>query len=223
MRIKNIIFDFNGVLLWDSHIHEMVWKEYALKLRGTPLSQQELHDHFHGCTNKTCFTYLLGREVHGAELENLIEQRETLYKNLCLTMKDEFVLSPGAEQLLDLLVKKKIPHTIGTSAEKSNVDFFFQHLQLSKWFERNLVAYDDGSMPGKPAPDVYLKAAQLLHVSPADCVVVEDAPNGIQAAYRAGVGTIVALGPKETHAHLQKLPGVDFTVQKLSELIDFLQ
>jgi len=219
MQQKNVIFDFNGVLLWDSHLHELVWREYALKLRGTPLTHKELHDHFHGRNNKACFEYLLKREVLDKELQELIHERESTYKKLCLENKDEFVLSPGSKMLLDYLVKQKIPHTIATSAEKSNVDFFFKHLHLDTWFNIALVAYDDGSMPGKPAPDVYLKAANILHADPADCLVIEDAKSGIQAAYNAHIGTIVALGPREAHPVLQKLPGVSSVITNLGELL----
>lgn len=222
MQIKNVIFDFNGVLLWDSHLHELVWKEYALKLRGTPLTDQELHAHFHGYTNKACFEYLLGRSVLGKELADLINERERFYRELCLQMKDEFVLSPGAIQFLDKLVEKNIPHTIATSSEKSNVDFFFQHLNLKKWFDRKIVAYDDGSMPSKPAPDIYLKAVRLLHANPNDCLVIEDAQSGIQAAHAAGVGTIIAITSKNHSKTEKKIPGVTSTINSLHDMLTFL-
>src|SRR5256886_15261095 len=61
-------------------------------------------------------------------------------------------------------------------------------------FRSAKIIYDDGSRPGKPAPDVYLAAARNIGVAPHECAVVEDAVSGIAAAHAAGIGYIVAIG-----------------------------
>ncbi len=70
----------------------------------------------------------------------------------------------------------------------------------------------------KPAPDIYLQAARNLAVAPAHCVVVEDSRSGIQAAYAAGIGHIIALGPSQGHAQLTCLEGVDKVVENLAQI-----
>ena len=216
---KGIIFDFNGVLWWDNHLQELSWREFSAKIRGTPLSDEEMAVHMHGRNNQYLQEYLAGRPVTGQELEQLIEEKEIAYRQLCLTQGENFKLSPGAIELLDFLVERHIPHTIATASGKSNLDFFIEHLKLGQWFNLNQIVYDDGSRPGKPAPDIYLQAAKNLDLSPAECVVVEDSHSGIQAAHAAQIGWIVALGPIDTHQQLASLKGVDAAIENLGQIL----
>lgn len=64
---------------------------------------------------------------------------------------------------------------------------------MERWFDPEKIVYDDGTLPGKPNPDIYLKAARTIGLAPSRCVVVEDAVSGIEAARRAGAGYIVAM------------------------------
>jgi beta-phosphoglucomutase-like phosphatase (HAD superfamily) len=119
--------------------------------------------------------------------------------------------------LLDFLVDHHIPHTIATGSGRTNIDFFVEHLSLNKWFDLDQVVYDDESRSGKPAPDVYLQAAGNLSLHPGSCVVVEDSRPGIQAAYAAGIGYIIALGPAGAHPHLAQLQGVNEAIENLHQ------
>ncbi len=80
------------------------------------------------------------------------------------------------------------------------------------------IVYDNGHRPGKPAPDIYLEAANRLELKPSQCVVVEDSQSGIEAAQAAGIGCIIALGPADTHDRLSKLKGVNEIVESLREI-----
>lgn len=213
-----IIFDFNGVLLWDTELHEQVWRDFSRMLRGTPLSPDEIRHRVHGRPNKTILEYILGKTLRENEAHKLIREKESRYRRLCLERPDEFTLSPGAEKLLDWLVEHNIPHTIATASEQVNVKFFIERLCLAKWFDPDKIVLDDGRLPGKPAPDIYLKAAENLDLSPSHCVVVEDSVSGIEAAYRAGIGRIYALGPKEQHQRLQALEGTCQAICHVGEI-----
>jgi beta-phosphoglucomutase-like phosphatase (HAD superfamily) len=136
---------------------------------------------------------------------------------MCLNFDGDFKLSPGSYELLDDLVKFKIPITIATASIKENVDFFVEHLELDRWFDVKKIVFDDWVSPGKPTPGPYISAAKQLNLSPQDCVVIEDSRSGIQAAHAAGVGWLVALGPVETHRTLAKLPGVDQVITHLGQ------
>lgn len=218
MPVQGLIFDFNGVLWWDSHLQEQAWSAFAARLRGRPLSTAEIAEHIHGRTNGHTLAYLLDRPVTGAELAALTEQKEATYRQLCLQQGAGFALSPGALDLLDYLVARAIPHTIATASEKNNLDFFVEHLRLDTWFDVGRIVYDDGRRPGKPAPDIYLAAAQRLGPPPARCAVIEDSLSGLAAAGQAGIGHIVALGPAGTHAALRRVPGVNRVIASLAEL-----
>lgn len=216
---KAMIFDFNGVLWWDAVLQEQSWGEYAQQTRGTAFSASEMAGYVHGRTNKDTFEYLLGRPVETDELIEFIDQKETIYRNLCLNAGPEFKLSPGAVDLLDFLVARGIPHTIATASERNNVDFFFQHLALDRWFDRDLVVHDNGTFPGKPAPDIYRMAAHKLGFPPADCVVVEDSLSGMAAANGAGIGKIIAMcSPGLAVEELKQVPGVSEVITNLAEL-----
>lgn len=64
---------------------------------------------------------------------------------------------------------------------------------MERWFALDKIIYNDGTIKGKPAPDFYLKAAKALQLNTQDCLVFEDAISGIQAAYNANIGKIVAI------------------------------
>ena len=218
MIFQGLIFDFNGVLWWDSHLQERAWRQFSQKVRGTPFSQQEMAIHVHGRNNQHSLEYLVGRPIKAGELDQLTQDKETIYRRLCLEQGEGFKLSPGAIELLDFLAANHILHTIATASEKTNLDFFVKHLDLARWFNLEQIVYDDGARPGKPAPDIYLQAAHNLAVAPAHCVVVEDSRSGIQAAYAAGIGHIIALGPSQGHAQLTCLEGVDKVVENLAQI-----
>lgn len=218
MKFKGLIFDFNGVLWFDNHLQEQAWKQFSTAVRGLPLSTEEMAVHVHGRNNPYTMEYLTRREIKGAELDQLIQQKETIYRQLCLEQGQNFKLSPGAIPLLEFLVAHHIPHTIATASEKTNLNFFIQHLHLDQWFEIDQIVYDNGRRPGKPAPDIYLQAAANLKLTPAECMVIEDSHSGLEAAYAAGIGYIVALGPASKHTQLARFAGVNRVIESLQQL-----
>ena len=221
-NIKGVIFDFNGVLWWDSDIVEKSWEEYSKKLRGYPLSREEYQTYVHGRPNSDTIEYLLKRKLTKEESVQMALDKESIYKKMCLDLGAEFKLSPGAITLLNYLVQKKTPHTIATASEISNVQFFFKHLKLNKWFDFEKVVFDDGTFPGKPAPDIFMIAAKKLGLHPSECMVIEDSRSGLTAATKAEIGEIVALGPKETHEKLKTYGKIAITIERLDELTELL-
>jgi len=192
-KFKGLIFDFNGVLFWDDQLQRDSWRMFAANLREQPLSDAEIDIHVHGRNGQYTLEYLLGHSINVEEAADFMEQKEVIYRQMCLNLNGDFRLSPGAIPLLDDLVKHKVPHTIATASGKKNVDFFIQHLDLGNWFETEKIMFDNGQIRGKPAPDLYLGSAEKLGLSPADCMVVEDSHSGIRAAHAAGIGWVVAM------------------------------
>jgi beta-phosphoglucomutase-like phosphatase (HAD superfamily) len=212
---RGLIFDFNGVLWWDNALQEEAWRLFAGEVRERPFTEAEMAVHMHGRPNSDVLAYLLDRPLEAAQVAAYTQQKEAIYRRLCLAQGDGFRLSPGAVTLLDFLQAHAIPHTIATASEKSNLDFFIHHLQLKRWFDPAQIVYDDGTFPGKPAPDIYQKAAANLGLPPSACVVVEDSQAGLRAAHAAGIGYLVALGSS------LDLPGdvaVDAVVVDLDQL-----
>jgi HAD superfamily hydrolase (TIGR01509 family) len=195
MNFKGIIFDLNGTLLLDSPLHEEAWIAIAAKLRSKALSVAEFQQNGHGRTNKTIISYLLGREPEQNELEQIVEEKESRYRNMCLNRVETFNLAPGVIPFLNELKIAGIPITIATGSYAPNVDFYFKHLNLDVWFNRSRVVLDNCTYPGKPAPDIFHLAAQKLNLPAAQCLVFEDSYSGIQAAFDAKVAKIIAVEP----------------------------
>lgn len=218
MGWQGIIFDLNGVLWWDGALQEQAWSQFSAALRGCPLSPEEMALHVHGRNNRYTLQYLLSRPVADGEAARLSEEKEAIYRQLCLVQGASFRLSPGAAPLLDRLATRGVPRAIATASGAANVRFFRKHLGLDRWFGAETIVYDDGTLPGKPAPDLYCRAAQVLGLPPPGCIVVEDSLSGLEAARAAGIGLVVALGPSGAHAALAAVPGVSLVVESLAQL-----
>jgi beta-phosphoglucomutase-like phosphatase (HAD superfamily) len=216
-KVRGLIFDFNGVLLWDDQIQRDSWRAFASQLCQRSLTDDEIDIHIHGRSGRYTLEYLLGEPIEAPKIAVLMEQKEALYRQMCLNLDGDFKLSPGSYELLEDLVKHKIPITIATASIKKNVDFFVEHLRLDRWFDVEQIVFDDGISPGKPAPDPYISAARQLNLAPQACVVIEDSRSGIHAAHAAGVGWLVALGPVAAHHTLARLPGVDQVITNLGQ------
>ena len=208
-KYSGIIFDFNGTLFWDSKKHLEAWREYSKKLRGHAFSDEEMQKYMFGRTNEDIIKYLIGRQPEKELVLKCQNEKEAIYRDMCAKDPENFKLAKGAEEFLDYLCKNEIPHTIATMSEEINVKFFIKSFGLEKWFDINKIVYDDGKIKGKPEPDIYLKAAKNLGLKPEDCIVVEDALSGIESAYRAGIGRIVAIESMETRELYSKIQAVD--------------
>lgn len=218
MRIRGIVFDFNGVLWWDTALQDRSWREFSAGLRGKPLSAEEMAAHVYGRPNGYTLEYLTGRRLRAEELDQLVQRKEAVYRRMCLDEGDAFRLSPGAGELLDWLAAHGVPRTIATASERTNLDFFVEHLDLERWFDVERIVYDDGLRPGKPAPDLYVQAAANIALAPGECVVIEDSRSGLAAAHAAGVGYLIALGPAAAHAELAGRPGVRQVIETLHQV-----
>ncbi|VUD67430.1 Phosphorylated carbohydrates phosphatase [Thalassocella blandensis] len=217
MTYEAVIFDFNGVLLWDAPLHEKAWQVAAHKLRGSELSEDEFLYHVHGRPNAHILSYILGRQVQGEELLGLIDFKESMYRDLCIESPEVFALSPGAVSLFDQLAQHQIPFTIATASEITNLNFFIKTLGLDAWFDTDLIIYDDGVIAGKPAPDMYALAAHKLGCEAERCIVVEDAVSGFRSAQAAGIGYIIGLGPLAQHSRIQACEEVSCVIESLEQ------
>lgn len=215
--MKGIIFDFNGTLFYDTPKHIEAWREYSKRLRGMPFSDEEMEKHMLGHTNDDIIAYAIGKKPEKAMAKKLAAEKEAVYRDMCRKDMENTKLVNGAAELLDFLVENSIPHTIATASEINNVKFFIEVFNLPKWFDADKIVFDDGHMPNKPAPDIYLKAAKMLNLAPEDCIVVEDAIAGIEAAKSAGIGKIIAIVPEEKRGFFENYEGVSGVISDFTE------
>ena len=152
MKYKGIIFDFNGTLYWDSAKHKQAWREYSKKLRGTPFSDEEMIKYMFGRTNEQIISYAISKQPTKQMVKELGDEKEALYRQMCLDDAENFHLADGVEEFLDFLKTHNIPRTIATMSDKNNVDFYIENFKLDKWFDIDKIVYSNGLIPGKPAP-----------------------------------------------------------------------
>ena len=218
MKYKGIIFDFNGTLLFDSEKHYQAWRVYSKQLRGYSFTDDEMRKYMFGRTNEDIIAYAIGKRPDSELCEKLAKEKESVYRDMCRKDRENFKLAPYAEDFLDYLCEKNIPHTIATMSEKDNVDFYIEEFKLEKWFDLDKIVYSNGKIPGKPAPDIYQIAAKNIGLDPKDCIVVEDAISGIDSAAAAGIGKIIAIASVESIELYKQQPAVSQIIKDYREI-----
>ena len=216
--MKGIIFDFNGTLFWDSKLHYDAWREYSKQLRGYEFTDEEMRCKMFGHTNADIIEYAIGCKPSEKMVNKYAKEKEALYRQSCLKDLDNFKLAPGAISFLDFLKDNNIPRTIATMSEWDNVEFYIKEFQLSKWFNIDDIVYSDGKIPGKPAPDIFLIAAERIGLPPKECLVIEDAIAGIKSAKAAGIGTIYAIASLEPVSFYQNIKEVDKIINTFDDI-----
>ena len=217
MKYSGILFDFNGTMFFDTEKNESAWQNFAKRYCGRLITDTEFRERAHGRTNRDLLEYLFGRSLSVAEVCEFSEKKEVIYRAMCLQDAAGFHLAPGLPELLDDLKQKGIPRTIATAAQKGNLDFYIRYFHLERWFDIGSIVYDNGAFPGKPAPDIYLLAAQRIGLPPERCIIVEDALSGIQAAHAAGAGVIIAVGPDSARESLLRIEAVSAVIRDFTE------
>ena len=190
--MKGILFDFNGTLFFDSKMHIEAFRR-VMPLYGLPIPTPEfLIGQVFGATNAHIVRTHINKDATDAECARFSDMKVHKYFDICLETPERLHLVDGVPEMLGELKARRIPYAIVTGSDREELDFFIEHLGLDRWFDRSNIVYNDGSFSGKPAPDCYLRGAEILGLSPSECLVFEDGTSGIRAATAAGVGAIVA-------------------------------
>ena len=178
------IFDWDGVVIDSSEKHEKSWELLSAET-GLPLPPDHFKRGF-GRKNQIIIPEILNWSHDPAAIACLADRKEELYRQL--VRADGVKILPGARELLAALKSAGIPRAIGSSTPRANLEAIFAFTGLHEFFDAVVSAED--VIHGKPAPDVFLRAAALLDMPPVQCVVFEDALFGIEAAQRAGMKVI---------------------------------
>lgn len=189
---KAIIFDLDGVIVDTAKYHYIAWRKIANDL-GFDFSESQ-NELLKGVSRVESLEFLLKSgniTLSHEEKEHLLDSKNKHYLSLISNM-DESEILPGIQKLLQDLHQYKIPFALGSASK--NARLILNGLHLTHLFS----AIVDGNevSKAKPNPEVFLVAAQRLNFSPNNCIVIEDAQAGIQAANKAGMIS-VGIGDKE--------------------------
>lgn len=195
MKYRAVIFDLDGVICHTDKYHYQAWKKVADEL-GIYFDEL-INNRLRGVSRMESFDIILERYEGEMSLEEKIhwtEKKNDIYKELLKNMSPED-LTDEVKQTLDALRERGLKLAIGSSSK--NAGFILGQIGLGEYFD----AVSDGNniSRSKPDPEVFVKAAQFLEEEPGDCLVVEDAKAGLEAALAGGmdcaaIGDAVASG-----------------------------
>ncbi len=191
-KYKGIIFDFNGTLILDDELHFSAWKRHAREL-GFDISEELYFNRMHGSTNELIYELFYGKPIPDELVGVFGNQKEIYYREMF--KKSPPPMAKGAKEFIDFLNDNNIPHAIATSSEISNVTFFKEIYNLEKLFGDN-ITYNDGTLRGKPYPDIYLRAADKLGIGADDLITVEDSASGAKACKASGSPLVIGICPR---------------------------
>lgn len=181
--MKGIIFDLDGVIISTDEQHYQGWKALADRLE-IPFDR-EVNNRFRGVSRMACMDIIeeiSGRTFTQEEKVAHATWKNDYYRSLLGEMSSAD-LSAEVKSTLDALRAKGLKLAIGSSSK--NAKFILERIGLADYFD----AISDGTniARSKPDPEVFLKAAEFLGLEPADCLVVEDAVAGVEAAHAGGM------------------------------------
>ena len=184
MKQKAVVFDLDGVICFTDKYHYQAWKALADEL-GIYFDE-EINNRLRGVSRMASFEIILerynGAPMTEAQKEACCTKKNDLYRELLKNMSPAD-LSAEVKETLDGLRAKGLKLAIGSSSK--NTPFILGQLGLGDYFD----AVSDGNniTKSKPDPEVFLKAAEFLGMDPKDCLVVEDAEAGLDAAIAGGM------------------------------------
>lgn len=184
--IKAFLFDLNGTMIDDMEYHATAWSDILNNDLKAGLSYKEVKAQMYG-KNDELLVRIFGENYFQPEkMKELSIEKERRYQRAFLP---NLKLIDGLQQFLDEAKAEGILMAIGSAAITLNIDFVLDNLGIRHYFSA-IVSADDVAI-SKPNPETFLKCAQLLGVSPSECIVFEDAPKGVEAAANACMQTVV--------------------------------
>ena len=211
MKYKGIIFDLDGVICSTDEYHYLAWKALADRLQIS--FDRERNNLLRGVSRMESLEIILEkseRRFSDQEKKELAAEKNDLYRKLLGKMTPED-LPAGVKSTLEALHGRGLKLAIGSSSK--NTPYILERIGLDSWFD----AVADGNCitRSKPDPEVFLKAAGMIGLSPENCLVVEDAHAGVEAA-EAGRFDCAAIGDAREN------PKAKWHLKEIPDLLEFI-
>jgi beta-phosphoglucomutase family hydrolase len=203
---RGVIWDMDGVLVDTVELHFQTWAE-TLARRGVSFTRVDFEANF-GMKNTAMLEHLLGRTISPEMADAISDDKERLFRDL---IRGRAQALPGVREWLTRLETENARQAVASSAPQANIDALLGELGLRPHFA---AIVSGQTLPAKPDPAVYLRAAQLIEVPPERCVVIEDAVVGVEGAKSAGMACIAVT---TTHS-AEALQAADVVVERLDAL-----
>lgn len=198
----------DGVICHTNPFHSMAFKEFFAKRNLFP-TEEEFAAHMYGKSNSYIMSHFFGRKIEGEELLILEDEKEGLFREIY-----QHHVNPidGFLEFFHGLKRNNLKTGVATSAPKANLELIAGKLDLFPHFESSLASEDVNKH--KPDPEVYLKSASRLQISPENCLVFEDSFSGITAGLNAGMKVVGVLSSHQK----EELPPCHLYINDYKEL-----
>jgi len=203
-----VIFDMDGVICHTNPYHSLAFKSFFGKRNLFP-TEEQFALHMYGKSNSYILKHFLGREIVGQEFLDLEFEKESLFREI---YAGHIETIPHFLTFLVSLKDAGFKTGVATSAPRANLDLIMGQLGFQKDME-SIMASENVSQH-KPHPEVYLKSAQNLGVSPQNCLVFEDSFSGVSAGLNAGMRVV---GVLSSHT-IEELPQCSAYINDYSEI-----
>jgi HAD superfamily hydrolase (TIGR01509 family) len=214
-----VIFDVDGTMVDNSRFHEMAWIEIGRRY-NLPITSEFYYQRIHSRSGADIAGDLFSQRCGRRLAEEIIREKEIVYRRMFRPVIKEV---PGLGRLLAELYRADVPCAVASNSPTESVDMVLEALRIKQYFA---VVIDYTQIErSKPDPEIFLKAAAQMGVSPGRCVVIEDSWAGFEAARRAEMAYVVvnavAAAKEATYIVYAKAVCVDFTAVRLSDLARF--
>jgi HAD superfamily hydrolase (TIGR01509 family) len=203
---RAILWDLDGTLIDSHEYHWFAWRE-VMEAEGRPVQMHEFASSF-GLRNDTILNGLLGPGLDPERVQRISDDKEARYRRY--VRERGLVFLPGAGEWLARLHAAGWKQAIASSAPPANIHAAEEALGIGQYVDAVVSADEVGK--GKPDPAIFLRAAERVGLPPSRCIVVEDAPAGLEGARRAGMKCVGVLS-----VHFKELRA-DLVVPSLAEL-----
>lgn len=220
MKYNALIFDMDGTMVHNMPFHNKALVD-TLAEAGVqlPSDMTEFYNSIYGKKTAEVFRVMLGSQMKDDEVMYWGERKEILYREQYAKYREPL---PGLLQLLERANTLGLPMAVASASSPQNISFILDDLNLRRHFK--IVMSGNDVQYGKPNPEIFIKSAKSMGVEPSDCLVFEDAMNGIDAARLANMDAVfisttinareidgqphvVRAVPDFTHLNLQTLLG----------------
>ncbi len=203
-----VIFDMDGVICHTNPYHSIAFRQFFAKRNLNP-TDAEFAEHMFGKSNRYILNHFLQREIDGEELLAMENEKESLFRE---------IYEPSIEPIagiLDFIQDLESNGTrlgVATSAPRANLDLIMTKVRILD--KLGSVLASENVSKHKPDPEVYLKSAANLGLSPDQCVVFEDSFSGVSAALNAGMRVV---GVLSSHT-AEELPPCNLYIDNYNEM-----
>ncbi|MEU8585744.1 HAD family hydrolase [Streptomyces sp. NPDC048664] len=214
MRYDLVIFDNDGVLVDSEPISNRVLAAYLTELGHPTTYEDSIRDYMGSAMHRI---HELIAERTGRALPEDFD--DVFHTRVFDAFERELKPVPGAAEILEKLSADGVPYCVASSGSHERIRVGHRTTGLDRWFENERIFSSQDVGKGKPAPDLFLHAAERMGVAPGRCVVIEDSPLGVQAAVAAGMDVygFTAMTPAS------RLADASHLFSALGELADLLR